>query len=74
MKYNCILPCAVLFFIVFVLLQCNVAVVDAISSYDGWRMKDRYSAFRYEIEGNYDRHALAIILRDRATQFSAFGK
>ena len=37
-------------------------------------MKDRYAAFRYEIEGNYNRYKLAIAIREKANQLSGFGK
>ncbi len=52
-----------------------IALFGAVSGEgDGWHMKDRFAAFRFEVFGEYDRRQLSVAIRDAADMASAFGE
>ncbi len=61
------------YFIYIQILLFYISNVQCVSSSEGWRMKDRFSAFRFEIEGSYNRRKLAIAIREKADEYSGFG-
>jgi hypothetical protein len=55
------------------LIALSMVVSVASDAPQGWRITDRFAAFRFEARGEYDRRKFAVAVRDKADQLSGFG-
>ncbi len=54
-------------------LLLAIALHASAADTSGWRLQDRFAAFRFECEGQYDARRFALAVRDKADELSGFG-